>query len=40
MYGHHRPTSRGYVRLCSGYVGYVGLGKRYVWATYAYLGVM
>jgi hypothetical protein len=29
MYGHPRPISRGYVRLCR---GYVGLGKRYVWA--------
>jgi len=33
MYGYPRPTSRGYVSLCRGYVGYVGLGKRYVWAT-------
>jgi hypothetical protein len=33
MYGHPRPTSKGYVKLCSNYVGYVGLGKRYVWAT-------
>jgi hypothetical protein len=33
MYGHPRCTSRGYVRICKGYVSYVGLGKRYVWAT-------
>jgi len=30
MYGHLGPTSRGYVRLCRGYVGYLSLGKRYV----------
>jgi hypothetical protein len=33
MYGHPKPTSRGYARLCKGYVSYIGLGKRYVWAT-------
>jgi hypothetical protein len=33
MYAYRRPTSRGYVRLCRGYVSYLGLGKRYVWAT-------
>jgi hypothetical protein len=33
MYGCPRPTSRGYVKLCKGYVNYVGKGKRYVWAT-------
>jgi hypothetical protein len=40
MYGLHRPTSRSYVKLCKGYVGYIGLGKRYVWVTYAYLRAM
>jgi len=40
MYGHPRPIPRGYVRLCSGYVSYISLGKRYVWATWAYLGAM
>jgi hypothetical protein len=30
---HPKPTFRGYVRLCRGCVGYVGLGKRYTCAT-------
>jgi hypothetical protein len=33
MYGLPRPISRGYVKLCKGYVSYIGLGKKYVWAT-------